>query len=256
MGTGGAPGTAPQPWSGSMSRRLVLAALLSLPLGGCYGLWDTNQTLIQFVTGAKLEVAKASTYSEERDGPRRRKVVVKTKAEVEAAQKAKTGGKADGAEVAQKPEPGDGKAKPADKPAEKPAEKVAEKPAEKAADKPAEKPPATLPEKPADAKPADATQVAAKPQFPEQKAPPAVPRPAVKVDASADAAGSKPMIPLPSPAKSIPQNATPAEKSWQAKMAKRDKKAPQQQERKADKPADAKPAEPAPSAAVDAPKAS
>lgn len=248
-----------------MFRRLVLAAMLSLPLGGCYGLWDTNQTLIQFVTGAKLEVAKKPTYAEERDGARRRKVIVKTKAEVEA-EKAKKGGgeKAEDSDVAllqKAQERADKKDKaPADaKPAETAPEKTPDKTPEKSEEaKPAETKP-TLPTPPADAKPADtqvAAQVAAKPQFPEQKAPPAIPRPAVKVDASADAAGTKPMIPLPSPAKSIPQNATPAEKSWQAKMAKRDKKAQQQQERKADKPADSKPTEPAQGAAADAPKAS
>ncbi len=215
--------------------------MLSLPLCGCYGLWDTNQTLIQFVTGAKLEVAKKPTYAEERDGARRRKVIVKTKAEVEA-EKAKKGGdgkpaeKGDDSDVAilkKAQERVDNKDKPPAEP--KPAEP---KPAES-------KPPEnkqTLPTPPDDAKPDD-TQVVAKPQYPEQKAPPAVPRPAVKVDASADAAGTKPMIPLPSPAKSIPQNATPAEKSWQAKTAKRDRKAPQQQEHKADAPAEGKPAD-------------
>lgn len=219
--------------------------MLSLPLCGCYGLWDTNQTLIQFVTGAKLEVAKKPTYAEERDGARRRKVIVKTKAEVEAEK-----GKKGGADA----KPGDDSDVAILKKAQ---ERVDNKDKAPAEPKPAEPKPAetkpTLPAPPADAKPED-TQVVAKPQYPEQKAPPAVPRPAVKVDASADAAGTKPMIPLPSPAKSIPQNATPAEKSWQAKTAKRDRKAPQQQERKADAPAESRPAEPA--QAGDAPKPS
>ncbi|PWC52970.1 hypothetical protein [Azospirillum sp. TSO22-1] len=224
-----------------MSRRLVLAAMLSLPLCGCYGLWDTNQTLIQFVTGAKLEVAKKPTYAEERDGARRRKVIVKTKAEAEA-EKGKKGG--DG-------KPGEDSDVAILKKAQ---ERVDNKDKAPTEPKPVESKPAeSKPTPPADAKPED-TQVVAKPQYPEQKAPPAVPRPAVKVDASADAAGTKPMMPLPSPAKSIPQNATPAEKSWQAKTAKRDKKAPQQQERKADAPAEGKPAEPA--QAGDAPKPS
>lgn len=220
-----------------MTRRLVLVAILSIPLCGCYGLWDTNQTLIQFVSGAKLEVAKAPTYAEDRGGARRRKVIVKTKAEAEAEKLAKKGEKGEDSDVAilkATQERIDNKAKaPAEpKPEDKPAEKSTEKPAE-------------------------TTQAAAKPQFPEQKAPPAVPRPAVKIDASADApAGSaKPMIPLPSPAKSIPQNPTPAEKSLQAKAAKRDRKTTPA--KPADvKPANAKPAEPMQSTSADAPKPS
>ena len=209
-----------------MTRRVLLAALLSIPLGGCYGLWDTNQSLIQFVSGAKLETAKATTYAEERDGPRRRKVTVRPKTEAELQEQ-------------------DKKLQERQETAAKPAQ-----PNAKGAKGAAKQPEPTLS---ADKKPADGTEVAAKPQFPEQKAPPAVPRPAVKIDASADASATKPMIPLPSPAKSIPQNATPAEKSWAAKTGKRDKKALQQQE-KADTPAEAKPAEPAQTSGADVPK--
>lgn len=250
-----------------MTRRLVLMAILSIPLCGCYGLWDTNQTLIQFVTGTKIEVVKAPTYAEDRDTPRRRKVIVKTKAEAEAEKKAGKKGEKGDDEIAmlkaaqeRSDRKGDAPAEP--KPAEqKPADKPVDKPAEKAPEKPAEKPAEqTLS---VDKKQAESTSAPAKPHYPEQKAPPAVPRPAVKIDASADApaGAAKPMIPLPSPAKSIPQGATPAERSWQAKTAKRDKKAAQQQEQKQGKPAEAKPAdtkpaEPAQSTTADAPKPS
>ena len=167
----------------SMTHRLLLVALLTVPLGGCYGLWDTNQTLIEFVTGSRVVVTKAQDQKDEAE-PKRKRIVIRYKTEEELAQASQE----------------------KDKEKEKEKGKTEAKPA-----------------------PADQQIASAPPREPEVETPPkAVPRPSVKVDASADApAGNrKPMIELPSPAKSTPAAPTAAERSWQAKMAKRDKKPP------------------------------
>lgn len=170
-----------------MTPRLVVLVLVTLPLGGC--LWDSNQTLLEFVTGQKLVLVKTPPPAP----PPKQETAAKPEAPA--------------------PAPEETKSETAAKPAQ---------PREKAPEQASITAKAASPAAPGNVLVADRP-----PQPPAVERPPrAVPRPAVKVDASADvpAGDRKPMMKLPLPSQTMPRGQTPAEKSWQEKMAKRDRK--------------------------------